>query len=72
MAKIEQKTTLQRKREARNLAIYNEYNELISREGQSKTVVNEYLMKKYGISSIGTLYVIRKTVGQTLKTKKEE
>lgn len=69
MAKIEQKTTLQRKREARNLAIYNEYNELISREGQSKTVVNEYLMKKYGISSIGTLYVIRKTVENSLKAR---
>ena len=43
------KTQCQAEREARDLAIYNEYNELMSVKGQSKTLVMEHLMKKYGI-----------------------
>ena len=48
------KTQCQTEREARDLAIYNEYNDLMSVKGQSKTVVMEHLMNKYGIHSIGT------------------
>lgn len=44
------------------MAIYNEYNDLMSVKGQSKTVVMEHLMSKYGIHSIGTIYVIRRRV----------
>ena len=44
------------------MAIYNEYNDLMSVKGQSKTVVMEHLMNKYGIHSIGTIYVIRRRV----------
>lgn len=61
------KTDCKAKREARDLAIYNEYNELISIEGQSKTRVTEYLMKKYDIHSSGTIYVIRERVEKRLK-----
>ena len=61
------KTDCKAKREARDLAIYNDYNELMSVEGQSKTLVTEHLMKKYDIHSSGTIYVIRKRVEERLK-----
>ncbi|WP_320980005.1 hypothetical protein [Bacteroides sp.] len=65
------KTPFQEEREARDLAIYNEYNELMSVKGQSKTLVMEHLMKKYGVHSIGTIYVIRRRVEERLKRKGE-
>ena len=61
------KTDCKAKREARDLAIFNEYNELISIEGQSKTLVTEHLMKKYDIHSAGTIYVIRQRVEKRMK-----
>ena len=61
------KTDCKAKREARDLAIYNAYNELIAIEGQSKTLVTEHLMKKYDIHSAGTIYVIRQRVEDRLK-----
>lgn len=63
------KTDCKAKREARDLAIYNEYNELMSVEGQSKTLVTEHLMQKYDIHSSGTIYVIRKRVEERLKAE---
>lgn len=63
------KTDCQREREKRDLAIYNEYTELMSVKGQSKTLVTEYLMKKYNIHSQGTIYVIRRRIEEKLKTK---
>lgn len=63
------KTPRQTEREARDLAIYNEYNSLMTVEGQSKTVVTEHLMKKYGIHSQGTIYLIRRRVEERLKSK---
>lgn len=63
------KTPCQTEREARDLAIYNEYNYLMTVEGQSKTVVTEHLMKKYGIHSQGTIYLIRRRVEERLKSK---
>lgn len=63
------KTPCQTEREARDLAIYNEYNSLMTVEGQSKTVVTERLMKKYGIHSQGTIYLIRRRVEERLKSK---
>lgn len=64
---ISKMTDCQLARQERDLAIYNEYNELISIEGQSKTRVTEYLMKKYDIHSSGTIYVIRERVEKRLK-----
>ena len=61
------KTALQEKREARDLAIYNEYNTLAANPEQSKEELNKYLMEKYGIHSTGTLYLIRKRVEERLK-----
>lgn len=63
------KTDCQREREERDLAIYNEYAEFMSVEGQSKTLVTEHLMKKYGIHSQGTIYVIRRRVEARLKRR---
>lgn len=60
------KTDCQLEREKRDRAIYDEYNELTSILGQSKTRVNDYLMKKYGIHSVGTIYQIRARVEKTL------
>lgn len=61
------KTPCQTEREARDLAIYNEYNSLMTVEGQSKTVVTEHLMKKYGIHSQGTIYLIRRRVEERMR-----
>lgn len=63
------KTECQKEREERDLAIYNEYNELMSVEGQSRTLVTEHLMKKYNVHSQGTIYIIRRRVEAKLKGK---
>ena len=64
------KTECQKEREKRDLAIYNEYNEMMSVDGQSKTLVVQHLMKKYGVHSQGTIYVIRRRVEEMLNQKK--
>lgn len=53
------KTECRKEREKRDFAIYNEFKELTSVKGQSKVLVTKYLMKKYGVHSISTIYVIR-------------
>ncbi len=63
------KTECQAEREKRDLAIYEEWNKLVSVEGQSRTLVTEFLMKKYNIHSGGTIYVIRKRVEARLKAE---
>lgn len=65
------KTPCQKEREKRDRAIYDEYNKLVSVEGQSKTLVTEYLMSKYKIHSAGTIYVIRQRVKAQLKKEQE-
>ncbi len=65
------KTDCQKEREERDLAIYHEYNELMSAEGQSRTLVTQHLMKKYGVHSQGTIYVIRRRVEEMLKKQEE-
>lgn len=64
------RTPCQTEREARDLAIYNEYNELMTIDGQSKTLVTEHLMKKYNIHSAGTIYLIRRRVEKKLEAQK--
>lgn len=66
------KTPCQTEREARDLALYNEYNELVSVGGQSKTLVTEHLMKKYNIHSQATVYVIRDRVEKRLRAEKRK
>lgn len=55
------------KREARDLALYTDYQKLMSVEGQSKTEVNKLLMEKYDIDSQGTIYTIIHRVENRLK-----
>lgn len=66
---LRKKTVLQEEREARDLAVFKEYNDLVSIDGQSRTEVNKYLMQKYDIHSTGTLYVILKRVEERKKTQ---
>lgn len=56
------KTQCQMEREERDLAVYNDYHSIMAVEGQSKTAAHEYLCKKYGIHSQGTIYVILRRV----------
>lgn len=61
--KLRLKTPLQEEREARDLAIYTEYNDILkANPDQSRVALNEYMMQKYNIHSTGTLYVILKRV----------
>lgn len=64
---LKKTTDLQDERNARDLAIYNEYNTLAAIDGQSKTQINKFLMEKYNLHSNGTLYAIRKRVEERLK-----
>lgn len=66
------RTKCQEDRDARDLSIFNEYNDMISVEGQSKSRVVEYLMTKYNIHSAGTIYVIRNRVAERLAKKGKE
>lgn len=61
------KTELQREREQRDLAIYSDYERMMSVPGQSATEVGKVLMNKYKIHSLGTIYVIRKRVEKRLQ-----
>lgn len=60
------KTPCQEEREERDLAIYNEYRSLMQVAGQSKTMAQRYLCKKYDIHSHGTIYTILKRVENRL------
>lgn len=61
------KTELQREREQRDMAIYSEYEQMMSVKGQSATEVGKLLMTKYKLHSLGTIYVIRKRVEERLR-----
>ena len=66
------KTPFRVEKEAKELAIYNEYNELMTAAGQSATGVTEHLMQKYGIHSASTIYEIRKRVEARIKQEEAQ
>ena len=68
--KLRIKTELQEEREARDIAIYNEFHALVANPEQSKKTAVEFLMAKYGIHSASTIYVILKRV-QNLKNNEK-
>lgn len=70
--KPRRKTLFQAERDARDLAIYHEWNKLAADPEQSRVEINIYLMKKYGIHSSGTVYQIRKRVETMLKREEEQ
>lgn len=62
MEKIELRTDYRLEKERRDLAICEEYERLASVPETSKTKIEEYLMRKYGLHSRTTLWTIRKRV----------
>ena len=69
---LKKTTDLQAERAARDLAIFNEYNALVAVEGQSRTEVNKYLMRKYNLHSTGTFYAIIKRVKERINHQEQE
>lgn len=65
------KTDCQKEREARDKAIYDDYNRLMEVKGQSKMMVIQHLMGKYNVHSMGTIYVILRRVEDSLKEEEE-
>ncbi len=63
------KTDCQKEREARDKAIYDDYNSLMAVKGQSKMMVIQHLMGKYNVHSMGTIYVILRRVEENLNPK---
>lgn len=61
------KTSFQLEREKKELALYREYVELTNVAGNSRMVVNEHLLKKYGLHSHTTIYRIVARVSERLK-----
>lgn len=64
------KTDYQLEKEAKDMAIYQEWNELMLIPGQSATGVTQHLMQKYNIHSSSTIWVMRQRAEKRLK--KEE
>ena len=63
------KTKFQLRKEARELEIYNEWNELMSQPGAMAVAVNEYMMSKYDIYGAATIFFIRKRVEKRIKAE---
>lgn len=64
------KTAYQVEQEAKDMAIYKEWNELMLVPGQSATGVTQHLMQKFNIHSASTIWVMRQRAEKRLK--KEE
>jgi hypothetical protein len=66
------RTEHRKKLDARNLALYNEYNQLMAQDGAMAGVVTEFIMKKYNIFGASTVWLIRKDVAKKLGHKLKE
>ena len=66
------KTRWRLKKEAQELAIYNERNELMSQPGAMATAVDRYLTEKYEFGSETTVWFICKRVEKQLKEEGEQ
>jgi hypothetical protein len=60
------KTEWRLKKEARELAIYDEWKALMGEPGAMATAVNLHLTQKYGFGSDSTIWFIRKRVEKRL------
>lgn len=63
------KTELQKQREQRDMNIYLDFEQMRGVPGSSKTEVGRFLMGKYGLYSLGTIYAIHKRVAARLKAE---
>ena len=61
------KTDFRIKKEAREIAIYNEWNELMAQPGAMASAVDRYLREKYEFGADSTIWFIRKRVEKKLK-----
>lgn len=66
MVKKVYKTPYQERKEARELAIYNEYMTLTQNPVNSRTKVRDSIMDKYNIGSQSTFYAIIDRVSERL------
>ncbi len=71
MKKEKVKTAFRQKKEALDLAIYNERKELMAQPGAMATRVDALLMKKYKIYSMSTIFVICKRVENRLSEEQQ-
>jgi hypothetical protein len=69
MSKADLKTDFQLKKEAKELAIYNEWNELMKQPEAMATAVDKFIMEKYSVFSKSTIWFIRKRVEERLKAE---
>jgi hypothetical protein len=67
MDKTGLKTEFRIQKDARELAIYEEYNALMKEPGAMATAVNQFLTQKYGFGSKTTVYFICKRIEKRLK-----
>jgi hypothetical protein len=65
------KTEFRIKKEARELAIYNEWNELMKQPGAMATAVDRYLTQKYEFGSETTVWFICRRVRKRLAEAEE-
>jgi hypothetical protein len=71
MDEIQLKTDYRIRKEALELAIYHEWNELMKRPGAMATAVDKYLREKHGFGADSTIWFIRKRVEKKLKEQGE-
>lgn len=64
-------TPAKAERDARDMALYREYERLCSVPGQSRVAAAALLMKKYKIHSTSTFHAIRKRVEARLNLQNE-
>lgn len=65
------KTEHAKKKEARDAAVYKEWQELTANPENSKTAVSEHLMKKYGVYSRATIWQMCRRAEARLKAQAE-
>jgi hypothetical protein len=63
------KTDFRIKKEARERAIYNEWNRLMEQPGAMASAVDKYSREKYGFGADSTIWFIRKRVEKRLKSE---
>lgn len=66
MTKTVVKTKYQIEKEARERAIYDDYNELMKQPGAMSTAVTDHLMKKYNLHARSSIWQARKRTRQRI------
>lgn len=72
MKKKDLTTEYHQKKEAKELAIFNDWTEMMAQPGAMSTTVDETIMSKYDIYSAATVWRIRQRVSKRLKDQKNE